>query len=358
MPITPNLAVLRPLFNQRAGSDSVSWKRPTTRDPWQRVIKGLVAVNLVVAFGFIGYQLLGLSVIDSLYQTVITVTTVGYTEIGFTPENAARYRSFTMALAVVGTASVLYTLGVLVDTLIEGSLNDELRRRRMLKSIDTLEGHVIICGWGRVGNAVAVFVRRSGGQVVIIDRDPDEDIAEFPIVVGEATDDDVLRAAGIERAKTIIAALDHDADNLFVCLSARSIRPDLFIVARTNDQKNEPKMLQAGANRVINPHEIGGSRMAALALQPHVAEFLDEVLHDEGHDVAVNEVVVPLGSAMVGRSLMDLRAEDGRRSLIIAIRQGNGRYHTNPSPQTTLEGGDVIIALGSADELARLRSLV
>ncbi len=334
------------------------WKRSPEKDPWRRVAYGLLAVNIVLLIGWFGYRLLGLSWLDAVYQTVITITTVGFTELGMTDTNIAQYRSFTIFIAVFGTASVLYTLGVLVDTLIEGSLNDELRRRRMLKSIDTLENHVIICGWGRVGNSVASFVRRSGGEVVVIDREPQEDEAEVAIVVGEATDDDVLRAAGIMRAKTIIAALDHDADNLFVCLSARALRSDIFIVARTNDQKNEPKMLQAGADRVINPHEIGGSRMAALALQPHVAEFLDEVLHDEGHDVAVHEVVVPNGSPMLGRSLMDLRAEDGRRSLIIAIRQGDGNYHTNPAPSTTLNGGDVIIALGSAAELARLRSVV
>lgn len=330
----------------------------STRDPWQRVAIGLLAVTIVVLVGWIGYRAMGMPWLDSIYQTVITITTVGYTELGLTEANATQYRVFTMFIAVFGTASVLYTLGVLVDTLIEGSLNDELRRRRMLKSIDDLHDHVIICGWGRVGNAVATFVRRSGGEVVIIDREPQAEESDFAVVLGEATDDDILRAAGIDRAKTIIAALDHDADNLFVCLSARALRPDLFIVARTNDQKNEAKFAQAGADRVINPHEIGGSRMAALALQPHVAEFLDEVLHDEGHDVAVNEVVVPIGSPMAGRALMDLRAEDGRRSLIIAIRQDDGRYHTNPAPQTTLHGGDVIIALGSADELARLRSVV
>ncbi len=363
MPLIPSRIIFGRILEQRSKTNSETadapvWKRNADSDPWRRVVWGLLAVNVVVIIGCVGYRMLGLSWLDAVYQTVITITTVGFTELGMNEDNIARYRGFTIFIAVVGTASVLYTLGVLVDTLIEGSLNDELRRRRMLKSIDTIEGHVIICGWGRVGDSVASFVHRSGGEVVIIDRDPDEDQSDVAIVIGEATDDDVLRAAGIDRAKTIIAALDHDADNLFVCLSARALRPDIFIVARTNDQKNEPKMLQAGADRVINPHEIGGSRMAALALQPHVAEFLDEVLHDEGHDVSVNEVVVSDTSSMRGKTLMDLRAEDGRRSLIIAIRKGDGRYHTNPAPTTTLDGGDVIIALGSADELSRLRSII
>ena len=149
-----------------------------------------------------------------------------------------------------------------------------------------------------------------------------------------------------------------DADNLFVTLSARAMRHDLFIVARTVDQGNERKFLQAGASRVVNPHEIGGSRMAALALQPHVAEFIDEVLHDENHDVAVHEVRVLAESPMIGRPLTDLTSPSGKRPLIIAIRGGNGRYHTNPSPRTTLAAGEVIIALGSAEELADLRTQV
>lgn len=332
------------------------WKRNDAVEPWRRFRTAMIAVGFVVAYGFIGYLLLGLPWFDAFYQTVISITTVGYSEIGATVENTTRYRAFTLSLVVVGVGSVLYTIGAMADSLIEGSLNEELRRRRMLKAINELRGHTIIAGWGQVGHAVAEFVDRAGGEVVVIDRDPSHEESDHPIVVAEATDDDVLRSAGIEHAKTLVIALDHDADNLFVCLSARALRPDLFIVARTSDTKNEAKFVQAGANRVINPHEIGGSRMAALALRPYVAEFLDEVLYDDQHDVAVEEIIIQPGSPMIGKTLMDLRTEDGRRSLIIAIRGAEGRYHTNPAPDTTLAKDSVIIALGSADELHHLRT--
>ncbi len=332
------------------------WRRSRERDPWERVRLGLILLTTIVTFGTVGYVLLGLGIFDSLYQTVITITTVGFEEVGSTQEITQKYRVFTLVLVVLGTGTVLYTFGVLVDSLIEGSLNDELRRRRMLRDIETYEDHVIIAGWGRMGHAIAHSVGRAGRKIVVIDRAPDDDISDHAVVIGEATDDDVLRQAGIERAGTLIAALTNDADNLFVTLSARSMRPDLFIVARTSDQKNEAKFHQAGADRVVNPHEIGGSRMAALAMQPNVAEFLDEVLHDESHDVAVHEIRVRAGSTMVGRPLRELHVTGGRRPLVIAIRGEDGRYHTNPSPETALVEGEVIIALGSAEELSMLRA--
>lgn len=332
------------------------WRRTDSVEPWRRFRTAMVGVVCVVIYGWVGYMLLGIHWFDAFYQTVISITTVGYSEIGSTAENTREYRAFTLSLVVIGVGAVLYTIGAMADSLIEGSLNEELQRRRMLKAINELRNHTIIAGWGQVGHAVAEFVERAGGEIVVIDRDPERAESEHPIVVAEATDDDVLRSAGIEHAKTLVIALDHDADNLFVCLSARALRPDLFIVARTSDTKNAAKFAQAGADRVINPHEIGGSRMASLALRPFASEFLDEVLYDEQHDVAVEEVVVRPDSPMVGKSLRDLGDGDGRRSLIIAIRGPEGRYHTNPAPDTKLPGASVIIALGSAEELHHLRT--
>ncbi len=317
----------------------------------------MILVATIVIVGWVGYRILGLPWFDALYQTVITITTVGFTEVDLELANTTSYRVFTLFLVVVGVGAVLYTISVFVDTLIEGTLNDAFRRRRMTKAVAAMEGHTIICGWGQVGHAVADFCRRHDTDVVVIDRNPGDNHSEVPLIVGEATNDDVLRKAGIERAGVLVLALDHDADNLFVCLSARALTKKLFIVARTSDQGNEPKFFQAGADRVINPHEIGGSRMAALALQPHVAEFIDEILHDDQHDVSVQEFVVTESSSMAGHKLMDLHQGD-QRSLIIAIRTGDSEYHTNPSPHTEVQGGDVLIALGSHSELDHLRSRI
>ncbi len=330
------------------------YRKLPDNDPWRRFQVALAAVLIILLIGWIGYRIIGLPWFDALYQTVITITTVGFTEVDLVSTNTIEYRAFTLFLVVTGVGAVLYTISVFVDTLIEGTLNDRFRRRRMTKAIADMSGHTIICGWGQVGHAVAHFCARNQTDVIVIDNAPTDNEDDLPIIVGDATDDDVLRAAGVERAKTLILALHHDADNLFVCLSARAMRKDLFIVARTSDQANQKKFLQAGADRVINPHEIGGSRMAALALQPHVAEFLDEILHDEKHDVSVQEFVVSESSVMAGNRLLDLR-DGNQRSLIIAIRKVDDRYHTNPSPQTVVEAGDVLIALGSDVELFGLR---
>ncbi len=314
----------------------------------------LLAVLGIAFLGTVGYRILGLPWFEALYQTIITITTVGFAEIDLELADTDEYRLFTLFLVVIGVGSVLYTITVFFETFIEGTLNDAFRRRRMSRVINQMSNHTILCGWGSVGHAVADFCARHNTDVVIIDRDPVDDTSALPLIVADATDDHVLVAAGIDRAKTLILALDNDSDNLFVCLSARALRRDLFIVARTSSRTNEPKFFQAGADRVINPHEIGGSRMAALALQPHVAEFIDEILQDEQHDVSVQEFVVTDESTIAGKRLLDLR--DGeQRSLIIAIRKPTQRYHTNPSPQTVVEVGDVLIALGSDDELAALR---
>ncbi len=319
-------------------------------EPWRRLRAGLGAVALVVIVGSVGYRILGLSWFDAIYQTVVVITTVGFAEIGSERvDDLEVYRAFTLGLIIVGVASVLYTLGLAADNLIEGSLNTELRRRRIVRSIDKISDHTIVAGWGQVGRSVARSVQRAGGDVVLIDRDGSSGEPIDLLVVGEATDDDTLVDAGIERARALILALDHDADNLFVCLSARSMRPDLMIVARINDHKNEAKLRQAGANHVANPHEIGGSRMAALALQPHVADFLDEVIANDEAGVTVQEFELGSSVGTIGEI-----HSPGERSLVLAVRRPDG-YTVNPPAEQQLAAGDIVIAMGTRDELASLR---
>ena len=323
-------------------------------DPWQRVRVGVGLLATITLVGVLGYRLLGLSLFDSLYQTIITVTTVGFEEIGEPDDIDTTYRVFTLGLAVFGVSGALYTLGVMVEALVEGSLNDGLRLRRKQRMIDNMSNHLIVVGAGRVGHAIIHYVGRHGADVVVVDRLEQADL-DGPSVVGEATDDDTLRRAGIERASTLIAALDSDADNVYVTLSARALNPNLHIVARTNDQANEPKFFQAGADRVVNPAEIGGSRMGALAMHPTLAEFLDEVIHDESHGVTVDEVSVADGAGAVGRSLGDVVGTTGQ-PLVIAIRDQNHGYLANPTPSETLTSGSVLVVLGAESHIARLRA--
>lgn len=224
----------------------------------------------------------------------------------------------------------------------------------MNKVIASMEGHLIVAGWGRVGRSIAHYAQRLGTDVVAIDLQPGAADEPTPLVVGDANDDDVLLAAGVERASVVVAALSDDTDNLSLTLTVRSLNPEVFLVARTSEQRNERKFFQAGADRVVNPHEIGGSRMAAVALEPSVAEFLDEVLHDEFHDVEIREVRLAEGSTLAGHALGECCGGDGQ-PLAIAVRRAGSGFEANPAASTLLAVGDLLIAMGTSDQMARLR---
>lgn len=321
--------------------------------PWRRLGIALSLLTLVIATGTSGYIVLGFAPLDALYQTVTTVTTVGFREVE--PLDATG-QLFTIVLILGGAGTVLYTLGAMLEILIEGQLRDILGRRRMERDIKTLSGHTIVCGWGRVGTTIAQYISGTGSGVVVVDEDPDRlATCPHPSVLGDATSDDVLERAGIERASALVAAVAEDAGNLFVVLSARALRPDLFIVARVRSQDSESKMLRAGANRVVNPQQIGGARMAAFVSQPHVAEFLDVVMHDGSLEFRLGEIPVGAGSPAAGRSLRDAHLRDQTGALILAIRTADGGFLTNPSPATELEPGHVLIAVGTQSQLDSLR---
>lgn len=312
-------------------------------------------VALITFVGTAGYVVLGLGWFDALYQTVITITTVGYSEIGSGDDIDTAYRAWSLGLVLVGTGAALYTVSMLVEAVLEDNLDDRIRRRRMQRHIEGLSDHVIVAGWGRVGQAIGSFVRRMGKEVVVIDHADAVDSGDFLRLHGEATEDAVLVEAGITRAHSLIAALPDDPDNLYVTLSARAMCPEIYIVARASHQSAEPKFFQAGADRVVNPHEIGGSRMGAIAMQPHVAEFFDEVLHDESHDVAVIEFTVPDRSTVHGTEVGELSKPGDDKALVVAVRKGgHGEYLANPTPEVVLDAGDVIIAVGSASQLKAL----
>lgn len=325
---------------------------PSARDPWRRVQLSALVLGLVTVGGTVAYVLLGLSPLDALYQTVTTISTVGFREYG---ESDAAWKITTLVVILVGAGSALYTLGVFLETLVEGRLTDRLELRRTARRIAGMDGHVIVCGWGRVGRTIAAYLQGAAAEVVVVDSDPDRvALVDGPAVEGDATDDDVLRAAGIERAGTLIAALSTDADNLYITLSARALRPDLFIVARARTDAAEPKLAQAGANRVVNPQKIGGARMAALAIQPAVADFLDVVMHDGSLEFRLGEALVTAGSPLVGRTLRDTQVRERTGALVLAVRQPGGQFLTNPSPEVVLEAGHLLIAIGTEPQLKAL----
>ena len=328
----------------------------SSRSAFHRIGFAVLALVGVTLFGVVGYLVLGFTPLEAAYQTVTTVATVGFREVR--PLTAAG-QIFTMVLILCGVGTVLYNLGVIVEALIEGHLRANVGRRRMDRQIAGLRGHVVICGYGRVGRAATAHLLATGNEVVIIDSDERRlgDLAT-PHLLGDALDDATLRAAGIDRARALIIALDTDTDTVYVTLAARALRPDLVIISRARTVDAKEKMVLAGATRAVNPQLIGGRRMASFALHGDVAEFLDVVMHDEDIDYRIDQIRIPDGSPASGRSLreLDLVHRSGAQVLGLRMRD-RGQFVANPPPETVLTTGMTVIALGDTSQIAALSAL-
>jgi voltage-gated potassium channel len=320
-----------------------------------RLRRAIAMVVAVLVVGTIGYLLFGLSFTDAVYQTVTTVSTVGFRELH---EFSTLEQWFTIGIIILGASTVLYTFTLAVQVVVDGDLRQFLGRRFMNREISKLSGHTIVCGWGRVGRAVADDLHGAGHDVVVVDIDADR-IASlpYPTVVGDATLDATLRTAGLERAGALIAALEGDAENLFVTLSARAIVPDLFIVARARQDESVPKLANAGADRVVNPQELGAARMASFVARPHVAEFVDVVMHERSLEFRMQEFEITDGSPLVGKTLREANLRKITGVLVLAVRLTDGSFTTNPDPGMTIENKQVLIAVGTDDDLQSLVEL-
>ena len=319
----------------------------------RRINRAVLALAVVTLLGTVGYLLLGFTPLEAMYQTVTTVATVGFREVKpLTPAGMV----FTMVLIVVGVGTVLYNLGVILEAVTEGHLRQFLERRRMDQRIAAMRGHVIICGHGRVGRSAREYLVGNGYDVVVVDRDPHRvEGLDVVHIVGDVTDDAVLREAGIEHARALVAALETDADTVYLTLSARAMCPDLTIVARARTTDSKNKLVLAGATRAVNPQRIGGRRMAVFALQPDVAEFLEVVMHDEDVDFRIEQVPVHPGSALAGRTVGELGVRERTGALLLALRRAADQpLEPNPAPGTPVPPGAVLIALGTQSELDAL----
>jgi voltage-gated potassium channel len=324
----------------------------------RRARLALAALAGVTVFGVVGYLLLGFTFLEAVYQTVTTIATVGYREVR--PLDGTG-QVFTIVLILLGVATALYTFGVLMEAVIEGHLTNHLERRRMDTRIAALRGHVVICGHGRVGAAAAEFLHAGGQRIVVVDADADRLAGldpDVPFLVGDVNDDEVLRRAGIEHARAVIIALDTDADTVYATLSARAICPDTVIVSRARTTGSKQKLELAGASRAVNPQRIGGRRLAAFALQPDVAEFLDVVMHDDSLDWRVQQLPIADGSELAGRAVAEMRIAERTGALLLAVRRSPGApLEPNPAGDLTVPVGGLLIALGSQDQLAQLADL-
>ena len=313
----------------------------------------------IVAAGVIGYMLIeGWSFLDALYMTIITISTVGYQEVA--PLSTA-IKIFSVVLIVVGVGAMLYTLTTVVQYLLEGHLANIWGRRRMKDRITRLKDHVILCGHGLVGREVARAFVAEGVQFVVIERDPTALAAvtekEYPYVEGDATLDEMLEAAGIARARALVAAVGSDADNVYVTLSARGMRSDLFIVARASTAESEPKLIRAGADRTMSPYRVGGRRLAMLTLRPVVVDFIDTTMRSRGGELVLENVRISAGSLVAGLTLAEGRQLCGEAS-ILAVQKKDGDLLANPSADVVLDIDDEIVVAGTREQLRRLEGSV
>ena len=326
-------------------------------DTWGHLATAATLIVGVLVLGTAGYTALGLGLVDAAYQTIITVSTVGFREVA-NGDPDTTWKAYTSVLILLGTGSMLYGATSVIESIVEGRLTGQFRRFRMQRTIDDLSGHLVVCGTGRVGRTIEQFVRSVGHEVVVVDRDETRLPDDVLHVVGDATSDKVLRAAGIDRAATLVTALGTSVDNLYVTLSSRKMNPGLFIVSRADDSEAMTKMLQVGADRALNPYEIAGSRMASLATQPNVADFVDVVVHDGDFGAKLREIRLTEGCDFVGRTIDDLAIRQETGAVVLTVRDSAARFHTDDVTARPFAEGDVIVAIGSDEALDRLADRV
>jgi len=325
--------------------------------PIRRLFWGVCVLVIIIAAGAIGYVIIeGWSFIDALYMTIITITTVGYDEVHPLTTTG---RIFSIFLIVGGVSGALYALTGIAGYIIEGHLGTTLGRRRMETAIAKLKRHFILCGYGRVGREIARLFAEENVPFVVIGKDRDS-IADAEkdghlYMLADATDDEVLKQAGIERARGLVATVGSDADNVYITLSARGLRPDLFIEARASSSAAETKLKKAGANRIISPYSLGARRMAQLALRPGIVDFIDTVIQRRGKEFQMENITVSHDSALVGLTTEETRQRT--KANILAISRKSGKLVANPPGEETIESGDRLITLGTREQLAALEEI-
>lgn len=313
----------------------------------------LVLISAVMLFGMAGYMLIeGWNAFDALYMTIITVATIGY---GETHPLSNEGRIFTITLILLTITVLAYGLSSAVDYVATGQLLKHVAEGQRNSMIKGIKQHFIVAGYGRVGREVASGLRQEGTAFVVVEQDPANiEKAQADgclVIVGNATEDEVLQQSGIERAKGVICATGSDATNIYIILTARGLKPDLFLIARASDENSEAKMLRAGADRVISPYVLSGRRMANLAVRPYVVDFLDVTGTTGEIEKTLEEIVVEAGSIIENRTIGEAAFSNRTGALILALYRSTGELLTSPHPETLLEAGTRMIVLGTRDAL-------
>lgn len=322
----------------------------------RQLLFGLVILLFTIVIGTAGYMIIEKwHILDAFYMTVITISTTGFAEIH--PLSQAG-RLFTIILIIMGIGSIAYTGGRAAQLVLETQI---YRRRKMSKKVEQLKDHFIVCGYGRMGKFICDELAEANVDFAVIENNP-EKIDKllnrgFMFVNGDATRDEVLTAAGIKRAKGIVAVLSSDAENVFATLSSKVLNPEIYIVSRAVEEETESKLLKAGANRVVKPYEIGGTRMAELLLRPGVIEFIDSIAREKNVDLNIEEVIVHSESPIIGKTLAELPIRKEMNIIIVSIYRKSGKFVYNPLSSSKIEAGDKLIAIGESSSLQKLNKM-
>ncbi|MEA3428140.1 MAG: potassium channel protein [Thermodesulfobacteriota bacterium] len=329
-------------------------------DSTKHFITSILLTLLIIVLGTTGYMIIeGWDIFDSLYMTVITITSVGYGEVH---EIGKAGRLFTVFLIIIGIGFVIYVAGAVVQFMLEGQIRTILGRRRLDKKIDRLRNHYIICGYGRIGRLLCKNIQKKSIGLVVIEKNEklrevmDKDGILY--VLGNAADETTLINAGVKHAKSLVAVLGTDTDNVFLVLTARQLKPDLHITARACHDETKAKLRAAGANKVESPYDIGALSMAQRILRPAVTNFLDQALDDQRQDIHMEEMSVSPSSSLINLMLKDSGIRQNYNLIIIAIKKLGGAMLFNPSFESIIKAGDILIAVGKTENLQKLEEVL
>lgn len=325
-----------------------------------RIVKGMTIILAILAVGTAGYSYIeGWGLLDSLYMTVITIATVGYREVGDLSENG---KIFTIFVILFGVGIIAYLLGMVAQAMVDLQVRSIFGRRKLEQKIRSIKNHYIVCGYGRIGRIISRELKANDIPIVVIDGDGtamqglEED--GIPHIVGDATSEEILSEAHIERAKGLVSVVASDADNVFITMSARGLNPELFILARAEQENSEKKLIRAGANKVVMPYLIGGQKMAHMVVKPVVSDFLEFTVHNRKIGLEMGEVAVSEKSNLNGVTLMESGIRQRMDVIIVAIKKKEGEMRFNPSSQTKIEAGDILIALGKSEDITKLAAIL
>lgn len=320
----------------------------------------LILLSTIIVSGTLCYTFVeGMTPFEAFYMTMITISTVGFSEIKPLSDLG---RLITVFIIVSGICVLTYTLGQVARVFIEGELQILLGRKKLQKMILKLRDHYIICGYGRIGSTIARELVKEKIPFVVIEQNPTQieqlEAEQFLYLNLDATEEEVLLNAGLERARGLVTTVTSDSDNVFISLTAKGLRPDLFILARASDPKNETKLLRAGASRVVCPYLMGGRRMAEILRKPTVVDFIDQTMMNDELGLKMEEAVITATSPLIDKTLVSSKLRQDFGVIVVAIKKITNEMIFNPLPTAKLDAGDVIVVIGKKDSLERMQAVL